>query len=70
MIAAGQLLETQSGVTGNVVTAETLANLPLSGRNFTSLGNLTAGVVASGRSFARAAPVGCISRFPSTVSAP
>lgn len=51
VIAAGQLLETQSGVTGNVVTAETLANLPLSGRNFTSLGNLTAGVVASGTQF-------------------
>lgn len=51
VVAAGQLLETQSGVTGNVVTAETLANLPLSGRNFTALGNLTAGVVASGTQF-------------------
>ena len=49
--AQGLLLETQSGVTGNVVTAETLVNMPLSGRNFTSLGNLTAGVVASGTQF-------------------
>ena len=49
--AQGLLLETQSGVTGNVVTAETLVNLPLSGRNFTTLGNLTAGVVASGTQF-------------------
>jgi outer membrane receptor protein involved in Fe transport len=47
----GLLLETQSGVTGNVVTAESLVNLPLSGRNFTTLGNLTAGVVASGTQF-------------------
>jgi outer membrane receptor protein involved in Fe transport len=47
----GLLLETQSGVTGNVVTAESLVNLPLSGRNFTQLGNLTAGVVASGTQF-------------------
>ena len=49
--AQGLLLETQSGVTGNVVTAESLVNLPLSGRNFTTLGNLTAGVVASGTQF-------------------
>ncbi len=49
--AQGLLLETQSGVTGNVVTAETIVNLPLSGRNFTALGNLTAGVVASGGNF-------------------
>ena len=33
------------------MTADTLVNLPLSGRNFTSLGNLTAGVVASGTQF-------------------
>ncbi|MGH9159857.1 MAG: TonB-dependent receptor domain-containing protein [Vicinamibacteraceae bacterium] len=51
VVAQGLLLETQSGVTGNVVTADTIANLPLSGRNFTSLGNLTAGVVASGTQF-------------------
>lgn len=49
--AQGLLLETQSGVTGNVVTAESLVNLPLSGRNFTTLGNLTAGVVASNTQF-------------------
>src|SRR5438093_3506143 len=51
VVAKGLLLETQSGVTGNVVTAETIVNLPLSGRNFTSLGNLTAGVVTSGTQF-------------------
>ncbi len=51
VVAQGLLLETQSGVTGNVVTAETIVNLPLSGRNFTTLGNLTAGVVASGTQF-------------------
>src|SRR5437773_590981 len=51
VVAKGLLLETQSGVTGNVVTAEALVNLPLSGRNFTTLGNLTAGVVASGTQF-------------------
>jgi hypothetical protein len=49
--ARGLLLETQSGVTGNVVTSETLVNMPLSGRNFTTLGNLTAGVVASATQF-------------------
>ena len=49
--AQGLLLETQSGVTGNVVTAETLVNVPLSGRNFVTLGNLTAGVVAAGGNF-------------------
>lgn len=51
VVAAGQLIETQSGVTGNVVTAETIENLPLSGRNFTSLGNLTAGVVSTATQF-------------------
>jgi outer membrane receptor protein involved in Fe transport len=51
VVAQGLLLETQSGVTGNVVTADTIVNLPLSGRNFTTLGNLTAGVVASGTQF-------------------
>ena len=49
--AQGLLLETQSGVTGTVVTSETLNNLPLSGRNFVTAGNLTAGVVASGGNF-------------------
>jgi outer membrane receptor protein involved in Fe transport len=51
VVAEGQLIETQSGVTGNVVTSGTMQNLPISGRNFTSLGNLTAGVVASGTQF-------------------
>ena len=51
VVAQGLLLETQSGVTGNVVTSATIANLPLSGRNFASLGNLTAGVVASDTQF-------------------
>ena len=51
VVAKGLLLETQSGVTGNVVTADAIVNLPLSGRNFTTLGNLTAGVVASGTQF-------------------
>jgi outer membrane receptor protein involved in Fe transport len=51
VVAQGLLLETQSGVTGNVVTADTIVNLPLSGRNFTALGNLTAGVVATGTQF-------------------
>jgi hypothetical protein len=36
VVAKGLLLETQSGVTGNVVTAETIVNLPMSGRNITS----------------------------------
>jgi len=49
--AEGLLLETQSGVTGNVVTADALVNMPLNGRNFTTLGNLTAGVVASNTQF-------------------
>ena len=49
--AQGLLLETQSGVTGNVVTKETLVNLPLGGRNFVNAGNLTAGVVATGGNF-------------------
>ena len=49
--AEGLLLETQSGVTGNVVTSEALVNMPLGGRNFSTLGNLTAGVVASATQF-------------------
>ncbi len=51
VVAQGLLLETQTGVTGTVVTAETLVNMPVSGRNFAALGNLTAGVVASGTQF-------------------
>lgn len=49
--ASGVLLETQSAVTGGVVTGERIVNLPLAGRNFVNLGNLTAGVVASGGAF-------------------
>lgn len=51
VVATGQLLETQSGVTGSVVTERTIQNLPLADRNFTALGNLTPGVVASGTQF-------------------
>jgi hypothetical protein len=36
VVAKGLLLETKSGVTGNVVTAEAIVNLPRSGRNFTT----------------------------------
>lgn len=49
--ARGVLLETQSGVTGMVITKDVLASLPLAGRNFTQLGNLTAGVVATATQF-------------------
>ena len=51
VIAEGVLLETQSGVVADVVTPERIVNLPLNGRNFVQLGNLTPGVVASGGSF-------------------
>ncbi len=46
--AQGVLLETQSGVTADVVSSERIVNLPLNGRNFVQLGNLTPGVIASG----------------------
>ncbi len=49
--ARGVLLETQSGVTGMVITKDVLASLPVAGRNFTQLGNLTAGVVATATQF-------------------
>ena len=49
--AQGVLLETQSGVLGDVVTAEKIVNLPLNGRSFVQLGNLTPGVIASGGAF-------------------
>jgi hypothetical protein len=42
--SAVPLLQTQSGSVGEVVTASTINNLPLSGRNFTFLARLTAGV--------------------------
>ena len=49
--AQGVLLETQSGVVGDVVTTERITNLPLNGRSFVQLGNLTPGVIASGGAF-------------------
>src|SRR5262249_35245906 len=49
--AQGVLLETQSGVVGDVVTGEKITNLPLNGRSFVQLGNLTPGVIASGGAF-------------------
>ena len=49
--AQGVLLETQSGVVGDVVTSEKILNLPLNGRSFVALGNLTPGVIASGGAF-------------------
>src|SRR4030095_6085904 len=49
--AQGVLLETQSGVLGDVVTAENIVNLPISGRSFVQLGNLTPGGIASGGAF-------------------
>jgi hypothetical protein len=49
--AQGVLLETQSGVVGDVVTSEKIVNLPLNGRSFVALGNLTPGVIASGGAF-------------------
>src|SRR5437016_10376626 len=49
--AQGVLLETQSGVLGDVVTAEKIVDLPLNGRSFVQLGNLTPGVIASGGAF-------------------
>jgi outer membrane receptor protein involved in Fe transport len=51
VVAQGQLLETQSAVTGGVVTGERIVNLPLNGRNFVNLGNLTAGVIAQNGAF-------------------
>jgi hypothetical protein len=46
--AQGVMLETQSGVMGGVVTQDNVVNLPLNGRNFIQLGNLTPGVISSG----------------------
>jgi outer membrane receptor protein involved in Fe transport len=51
VIAKGQLLETQSAVVRDVVTTERIENLPIAGRNFVNLGNLTPGVVAGGGEF-------------------
>ena len=51
VVAAGQLLETQSGVVRDVVTQDRIENIPLPGRSFVNLGNMTPGVVASGGEF-------------------
>jgi hypothetical protein len=66
VVATGQLLETQSGVTGNVVTEETIANLPLSDRNVAALGNLTAALSRRTASSAPAGPEAWTSRSPAT----
>ncbi len=50
--AQGVLLDTQSGTMAATVSEERIVDLPLNGRNYVSLGNLTPGVVASGTSFA------------------
>jgi Carboxypeptidase regulatory-like domain/TonB dependent receptor len=42
--ATAPLLQTQSGSVGQVVNAQAINNLPLSGRNYTFLARLTAGV--------------------------
>jgi hypothetical protein len=51
VIAKGQLLETQSAVVRDVVSGDRIENLPVAGRSFVNLGNLTPGVVASGGEF-------------------
>ena len=51
VVAKGQLLETQSAVVRDVLTQERIENLPVSGRNFVTLGNLTPGVVAGSGEF-------------------
>jgi hypothetical protein len=50
--AQGVLLDTQSATMAATVSQERIVDLPLNGRNYVSLGNLTPGVVASGTSFA------------------
>jgi hypothetical protein len=45
--AQGVLLETQNGVVGGVVSGERIVNLPLNGRNFVQLGDLTPGVITA-----------------------
>jgi hypothetical protein len=45
--AQGVLLETQEGAVGDVVSRDRIANLPLNGRNFVQLGDLTPGVIAA-----------------------
>jgi hypothetical protein len=51
VVAKGQLLETQSAVVRDVLTTERIENLPIAGRNFVNLGNLTPGVVAGSGEF-------------------
>jgi hypothetical protein len=48
----GVLLDTQSATMAATVSQERIVDLPLNGRSYVSLGNLTPGVVASGTSFA------------------
>jgi hypothetical protein len=48
--AAAELIEATSNTVGQVVDDRTIQELPLNGRNYLSLGNLTAGAVPSGRS--------------------
>jgi outer membrane receptor protein involved in Fe transport len=45
--AQSVILETQTAVMGSVVAAQSIVDLPLNGRSFAQLGNLTPGVVAS-----------------------
>jgi outer membrane receptor protein involved in Fe transport len=45
--AQGVMLETQDAAIGSVVTTQSVVDLPLNGRSFAQLGNLTPGVVAS-----------------------
>jgi hypothetical protein len=45
--AQSVMLETQSAVLGSVVASRSIVDLPLNGRSFAQLGNLTPGVVAS-----------------------
>ncbi len=48
--ASAELVEATSNTVGQVVDDKTIQELPLNGRNYLSLGNLTAGAVPSGRS--------------------
>jgi Carboxypeptidase regulatory-like domain len=45
--SAAPVLQTQSGSVGEAITSRTIMNLPLSGRNYTFLARLTAGVTHS-----------------------
>jgi Carboxypeptidase regulatory-like domain len=51
--AQSVILETQSAVMGSVVASQSVVDLPLNGRSFAQLGNLTPGVVASASHEAR-----------------